>query len=81
MEFGLKSVHQPEYAQILSKLIEARKAAGLTQQELASMLSKPQSYVSKLERGERRIDVLEFLELCGLLHLEPSSFVKSGEDT
>ncbi len=42
-------------------MIERRKEAGLTQAALAEMLSKPQSYVAKYEKGERRLDVVEFV--------------------
>ena len=45
-------------------LIDARKAAGLTQVELSKRLRRPQSYVSKYERGERRLDVVEFIDVC-----------------
>lgn len=59
----MKSIYREEYRQLLEALADARKAKGLTQQELAQKLGKPQSYVSKFENGERRIDVIEFLEI------------------
>jgi len=77
----VKSVHQPGYSRILTRLVSARKEAGLSQRELAMVLSKPQSYVSKIERGERRLDVLEFLTLCRLLHLDPSSFLTEDQQS
>ena len=45
-------------------LTDARLKAGLTQSEVASQLGRPQSFVSKYESGERRLDVVEFLEVC-----------------
>jgi transcriptional regulator with XRE-family HTH domain len=75
----VKSVYDPQYRCILGHLVQARKAAGLTQRELAMALAKPQSFVSKVERGERRLDALEFLTLCRLLHLDPRSFMCDGE--
>lgn len=48
-----------EYAAFLRRLRMARNAAGLSQAEAASRLDKPQSYVSKCESGERRVDVVE----------------------
>lgn len=69
---GEKSVHTERYADFLKMLIEARRDAGLTQQELAQKLSRPQSYVSKYERGERRLDVIEFLEIAQLVGIDPT---------
>ena len=54
----------PRYARLCRLLIEARLAAGLTQVDLADRLHRPQSYVSKYESGERRLDVVEFLEVA-----------------
>ena len=71
----LKTVFSEEYALLLRTLIDARKAASFTQTELASLLAKPQSFVSKYERGERRLDVVELIEICRLLALDPHSVV------
>jgi transcriptional regulator with XRE-family HTH domain len=59
-----KSVHSGAQSAFCDLMIEARKKAGLTQQELAARLSKPQSFVAKYEGGERRIDVVEFIAIC-----------------
>jgi transcriptional regulator with XRE-family HTH domain len=72
----LKSVYSDHYAAFLKLIIAARKKAGLTQQELAEQLSKPQSYVSKYERGERRLDVVEFLQLSHLLNIDPCNIIR-----
>lgn len=56
-------------------LISAREQAGLTQVEVAKKLAKPQSFVSKYERGERRLDFTEFIELAGLFEINISDFV------
>jgi transcriptional regulator with XRE-family HTH domain len=66
----VKSIHSERYKRLLIKLIDARKAAGLTQVELASKLGRPQSFVSKYENGERRIDVIEFLDICEAIGAE-----------
>jgi transcriptional regulator with XRE-family HTH domain len=76
----MKSVHNPKYSRITAKLTAARKQAGLTQQQLADHLGKPQSFVSKLERGERRLDVLEFLAICEVLMVDPATFLTTDED-
>jgi transcriptional regulator with XRE-family HTH domain len=57
-------------------LVEARKSSGLTQTTLARRLARPQSYVSKYERGERRIDFLEFLEISEELGIDPNALMK-----
>lgn len=54
------------YKQLLDRLVSARKAVGLTQQQVAEKLQRPQSFVSKVENGERRIDVVELLEFSKL---------------
>ena len=55
--------YSDRYQKLLKKLEEARKKAGLKQTEVAEKLKKPQSYVSKIERRERRIDVVELKQL------------------
>lgn len=74
------SLHSPEYRQFVLRLIEIRKAAGVTQQELAGRLGKPQSYVSKVERYERRIDPAEFDALVRALGGDPVSAFKEVSD-
>jgi transcriptional regulator with XRE-family HTH domain len=57
-------------------LTEARKVAGLTQSELSSRLKRPQSFVSKYERGERRLDVVEFGDVARALGIDPIRFLR-----
>jgi transcriptional regulator with XRE-family HTH domain len=52
-------------------LVGVRKTAGLTQAELSQRLNRPQSFVSKYERGERRLDVVEFGNVAKALNLDP----------
>ena len=49
------------YKAMIDRLVDARRAAGIRQVELAERLGKPQSFISKVERRERRIDVVEFI--------------------
>jgi transcriptional regulator with XRE-family HTH domain len=58
-------------------MVKARKAAGLTQQELADRLHKPQSFVAKYEGGERRIDVVEFLTVCQAIGADSAKLLKA----
>jgi len=62
-----KSLRTPRQILLQSLLVEARKAKGLTQAELATALGKPQSFVAKYENGERRIDVVEFVDITAAL--------------
>ncbi len=62
---------------LLVRLREARARAGLTQQEVADSLGRPQSFVAKYERGERRLDVVEFLEVANTLGADPQSIIRA----
>lgn len=72
-----KSIFYPSYDQFRRKLTIARKKAGVTQRELAEKLGKPQSFVSKCERGERRLDVQEFFQVAEALKIDPFVFLKA----
>lgn len=58
------------YLRLQRLLVEARRARGLTQSEVASRLQVPQSFVSKYERGERRLDIVELLRILRILELD-----------
>ena len=70
-----KSVFTEEYERFRQMLIEARKERGLTQVDIAERLGKPQSFVSKYERGERRLDVVEFLEVAKAIGADPKAII------
>jgi len=61
-------------------LKQLRTNAHLTQAGLASKLKQPQSFVSKYESGERRLDILELRGICAVLGLSLTAFVKTLED-
>ena len=65
------SLHSPDYARFRAVLVDARHTAGLTQVQLATALRRPQSFVSKVESGERRLDVPEFVALARALRVDP----------
>lgn len=58
------SLYTREYQLFVQMLVQARKAAALSQVELAQRLGKPQSFVSKCENCERRVDMAEFLAMA-----------------
>ena len=62
-----KSLFSPAYQRLRNWLIAARHARGLTQVQLADALGRPQSFISKYERGERRLDFVEVLEITDAL--------------
>lgn len=66
-----KSIHSAEYKMLTELLIATRKRAGLTQQQLADKLGRPQSWVAKTEGGERRLDIIEFLQLLRAIGADP----------
>lgn len=71
----LKSVHTARHALFCESLKRARKAAGLTQVDVARLLREHQSFVSRYETGERRLDVVEFLEVAEILGIDPSRHI------
>jgi transcriptional regulator with XRE-family HTH domain len=60
----MNSIWSPPYVLLRAKLREMREQAGITQVQLAAHLGKPQSYVSKVESGERQMDFLEVRNYC-----------------
>jgi transcriptional regulator with XRE-family HTH domain len=77
--------HNRDYADFRSRLVSARVDAGLSQQEVADRLGKPQSWVSKNESGERRVDAVELAKLAKVLKRPVGWFVEDvhcpGEET
>lgn len=71
-----KSIHSKEYQTVLSQLKKARIEADLKQEKVAKILKKPQSYISKIERGERRLDITELKKLADIYKKSVDYFVK-----
>lgn len=70
---------EANYIVFLYFIRQARLDSGLTQQEMAKALNKPQSFVSKYESGERKLDVIEFIEICKVLRIDSGDFLKQIE--
>ncbi|MHA0864602.1 helix-turn-helix domain-containing protein [Enterobacter wuhouensis] len=68
----MASVYSDEYQRVINALKKARKAKGITQAQLAETLGKPQSFIAKVESGERRLDVVEFVHLARLVDVNIS---------
>jgi transcriptional regulator with XRE-family HTH domain len=74
-----KSIYSAEQQKLQELLRQIREDAGVTQTELAAKLDRPQSFVSKYESGERRLDILELREVCKTLKLTFLDFVRRLE--
>lgn len=70
-----KTLYQRENELFREHLRGAREAAGLTQADLAKAIGRTQVFVSHIERGVRRLDVVELLEICGAIGIDLTSFI------
>lgn len=75
-----RSVFSNKHDRLCGLLADTRQARGLTQAALAKRLRRPQSFVSKYERGERRLDVVEFLEVTRALGADPHAVLRALEN-
>lgn len=71
------SVHHPRYNILREHLKAMRERAGMTQNDLAGALKVGQSFVSKIERGERYVDVLFYIDWCRSCDVEPSKAIRA----
>jgi transcriptional regulator with XRE-family HTH domain len=72
----VKSIYTKRHEQLRKVLRELRLQRELTQQALATTLQRPQSFVAKYERGERRLDVIEFLDVARGLDADPCQILR-----
>ena len=72
-----RSQHSARYKKLCGLLIGARRDKAMTQAEVAHRLGKPQSYVAKYEGGERRLDIVEFLDIVEVLGVQPSRILRN----
>lgn len=73
----MASVYSDEYQRVINALKKARKEKGITQAQLAKALGKPQSFIAKVESGERRLDVVEFVHLARLVDADVQRIIAS----
>ncbi|MFN0196056.1 MAG: helix-turn-helix domain-containing protein [Planctomycetaceae bacterium] len=74
-----KSRYTKKYERVLASLREVRKAAGLTQTEVAKKFGAHASFVSKCESGERRIDIVELADFCRVYGISLADFLRRAE--
>ena len=72
-----KTLRSPGHDRLLALLKQARLKAGLTQAEVARRLGRPQSYVAKVEGGERRLDTLEMIAFAEAIGADPVRLVRA----
>ena len=76
-----KTIYAAEYSAFIKKLKAVREEAGISQELLAEKLGSTQTWVSKCERGDRRLDIIELKNWCEALGLSLSEFVQELEST
>ena len=74
---SVKTLRSPEHRALCALLVAARRKAGLNQTELAKRLGRPQSFIAKLEGGERRLDVVEFLAVTRAIGADPLRILRA----
>ena len=72
---GIRDKYEPEYRQIVDALVTERKARGLTQGQVAQAMGVEQSRVSKYERLERRLDILDYVRYCRAIGMRPGALL------
>ncbi|MFZ0544521.1 MAG: helix-turn-helix transcriptional regulator [Candidatus Promineifilaceae bacterium] len=75
------SMHGLKYKLFCQLIINYRQQQGITQIQLAEKLGRPQSFVSKYENGDRRIDVIEFIDIAKALKIDPLEFIRDFQET
>ena len=71
-----KSIFADPYIEIVERLIERRKDLGMTQWDLANAYGEDQSFISRIERFQRRLDVYEYTVFCRILQIEPGEILR-----
>ncbi|QLH15293.1 helix-turn-helix transcriptional regulator [Paracoccus pantotrophus] len=75
-----RTLRSPGHLALMAALKQARLDAGLTQTELAERLKRPQSFVAKYENGERRVEVVELVEIATAMGSDPRDIVQIVRD-
>lgn len=72
----MNSLHLKKYQTMVEELSSIRKSQGITQEALAKCLKKHQSYISKYENAERRLDLIEIMDICECMNYDLFDFIK-----
>ncbi len=76
----MSNIYEPSYKIFVECLRDFRAQSRMTQQELASHLNCPQSYISKYEQGQRRLDIVEIRRICNILGVSLTEFASEYEE-
>lgn len=76
-----KTIHSKSYKAVRDWLVMMRKECGFTQRDLADLLGVPHSWVGKIEVGERRLDLIEYIRICKALKIDPHKGLDIGLKT
>lgn len=71
----MKNLRSAKHRALIAAIVAAREAAGLTQRELAAKLKRSNSFVWKIEAAERRVEVLEFVEIARAVDVDPAELL------
>lgn len=72
----MKHLRSPKHRALIAAIVEARSAVGLSQREFATKLKRTNNFVWRIEAGERRVDVLEFIEIAKAANVDPTELLK-----
>lgn len=75
----MSTIHDQRYVRLIANLREIRKAKNITQEQLASSLNTPQSYVAKIEKLERRLDVIELIDWLNVIGIDLKEFLSQAD--
>lgn len=76
----MKHLRSAKHRALIAVIVNARRAAGLTQRQLAAKLKRSNSFVWKIEAGERQVNILEFIEIARVLGYRASALVAQLDD-
>lgn len=76
----MSSIYSQEYQLVIKTIRSTRVAKGITQEKLAQAMNRHQSFIAKIESGERRLDVIEFAYVAQLLGIDPALLLQRVMD-
>jgi len=76
----VKTIHNKRHKRLVEAIVRKRKEAGIRQVQLAKKLKRSQTWIARLESGERRIDVIELIELAEVIGFNAPDLVASLQE-